>query len=141
MAEALDSAELRALSRIDRYAERERYAAAVAKALADHAFAELTARFDEHGIWHERVQSYDELAQDRQAAHMGAFSEYEVHGRKVRLVAHPLRYDGKAPGIRTMPLEPGCDSRAILSEAGFSGAEIDLLAAEGVIASPVPAAA
>jgi crotonobetainyl-CoA:carnitine CoA-transferase CaiB-like acyl-CoA transferase len=141
LAEALDSAELRALSGIDRYAERERYAAAVARALAGFAFAELAQRFEAHGIWHERVQSYDDLAQDRQAAHIGAFCEYEVHGRKVRLVAHPLRYDGQRPGIHTMPLEPGCDSRAILSEAGLSETEIDRLAAEGVIASPVPVAA
>ncbi|TKT74408.1 CaiB/BaiF CoA-transferase family protein [Aquamicrobium sp. LC103] len=141
LAAALESDELQALAGIDRYAERERYAAAMAKTLAGHTFANLAARFDAHGIWFERVQSYDELAEDRQAAHMGAFREYEVDGRKIRLIAHPLRYDGALPGIDTMPLSPGCDSRAILSEIGLSESEIDRLAEDGVIASPVPAAA
>jgi hypothetical protein len=35
-----------------------------------------------------------------------------------------------------MPLLPGCDSRAILTEAGISEDEIDSLVAEGVIGSP-----
>lgn len=138
LAEALDSEALRALAHIDRYRERERYAAAVARELKGRSFAELSARFDAHGIWHERVQSYDDLARDRQAAHLGVFTRVPVGGSHATLVSHPLRYDGAAPAFRTMPLDPGCDSRAILAEAGFSAEEIDRLAAEGVIRAPSP---
>jgi crotonobetainyl-CoA:carnitine CoA-transferase CaiB-like acyl-CoA transferase len=136
LAEALDSDALRALAGIDRYAERERYAAAVASILAGCSFDDIAARFDAAGIWFERVQSYDELAEDRQARHVGAFMDIDVDGRKAKLVAHPLRYDGAAPDLRTMPLRPGSDSRTILREHGFAPAEIDTLIADGVIGSP-----
>ena len=133
LAQALDSEALRSLAGLDRYAERERYANAVAAELAGHSFATLAPRLDAQGIWFERVQSYDDLAEDRQAKHLGAFTTYRLGEQDVRLVAHPLRYDGAATGIRAMPLQPGCDTRAILSEAGFAHDEIDRLAAEGVV--------
>ena len=136
LAEALDSDRLRALADIDRYAERERYAEAVAAELAEYDTATLADRFDAAGIWYEPVQSYDALRDDPQCRHLGALAATEVRGETVTLVAHPLRYDGERPAIRSLPLEPGCDGRAILAEHGFSEGEIDRLAAAGVIGLP-----
>ena len=133
LAQALDSDILHSLSGLDRYAERERYATAVAAELAGHFFASLAPKLDAHGIWFERVHNYDDLAQDRQAKHLGAFTSYALGEHEVRLVSHPLRYDGAATEIHTMPLLPGCDTRAILTEVGFPNDEIDRLAGEGVI--------
>ncbi len=138
LAEALDSDALRALVDIDRYAERERYAAAVAQALLPRAWREVAAAFDRHGVWYERVQSYDELAEDPQARHLGVFVDYPVGETRARLVSHPLRYDGEAPAARRMPLSPGCDSRAVLEEAGVPRDEIDALIDAGVVAAPAP---
>lgn len=137
LAAALESEALAALVGIDRYTEREIYASAMATALRGLSFAEVSDRFDRAGIWFERVQSYDELATDRQAIHMGAFQDFDLNGKSVKLVSHPLRYDGISPAIRTMPVQPGCDSRAILSESGFAPEEIDRLIADGIIGSPV----
>lgn len=136
LAEALDSDVLRTLAAVDRYAERERYAQAMATELARHTFADLQDRFDRDGIWFERVQSYDELAEDRQARHIGAFTEIDVNGETARLVAHPLRYDGETPKVRAMPFEPGCDSRAVLEELDFAASEIDRLVTDGVVGVP-----
>jgi crotonobetainyl-CoA:carnitine CoA-transferase CaiB-like acyl-CoA transferase len=137
LAEALDSAALRALVGIDRYAERERYAEAVALVLSDYTFEDVSARLDAAEIWFERIQSYDQLADDRQALHLGAFMDVDAGGRQTKIVSHPLRYDGAAPGLRRMPLTPGCDSRGILLDHGFAPAEVDALVAEGVVAEPV----
>ena len=133
LAEALDSDRLRDLVHIDRYDERERYAEAVAVELAEYDFETAAEKFDAAGIWYERVQNYDDLRVDPQSGHLGALAAVEIRGQTVTLVAHPLKYDGFRPGIRTIPLEPGCDSRSILAERGFSDGEIDHLAAEGVI--------
>ena len=57
-----------------------------------------------------------------------------MEGRRARVVSHPLRYDGERPALRTMPLVPGCDSRAILAEHGFSPDDINILVDEGVVA-------
>ena len=134
LAEALDSDRLRDLVDIDRYDERERYAEAVAAELAEHDYESVAGKFDAAGIWYERVQDYDDLRADPQTRHLGALEAVEIRGQPVTLVAHPLQYDGSRPGVRTMPLEPGCDSRAVLEEHGFSDGEIDRLAADGVIA-------
>ena len=136
LAEALDSDRLRDLVQIDRYDERERYAEAVAAELAEYEYKTVAETFDAAGIWYERVQDYDDLRADPQARHLGALKAVEIRGQPVTLVAHPLQYDGSRPGIRTMPLEPGCDSRTILAGHGFSDREIDRLAAEGVIGVP-----
>jgi crotonobetainyl-CoA:carnitine CoA-transferase CaiB-like acyl-CoA transferase len=138
LAAALESEVLLALVDVDRYAERERYAAAMAGELRGRTFADVSEKFDRAGIWFERVQSYDDLAADRQARHIGAFQDFDLNGTPVKLVAHPLRYDGATPQIRMMPVRPGCDSRAILGESGFTTAEIDQLVDERVVATPVP---
>jgi crotonobetainyl-CoA:carnitine CoA-transferase CaiB-like acyl-CoA transferase len=136
LAAALDSDTLRALETIDRYDERDRYARAVACALADRTFADISRVFDAHAIWHERVQDYEELRADPQVVYNGAFREIDVRGKTATLVNHPLRYDGEAPGFRGIPLEPGADSLAVLEELGYDSAARRRLVAEGVIGVP-----
>ncbi len=141
LAAALDSEPLRALQHIDRYAERDRYAQAVAAELHTRRFDELTERFDAHGIWHERVRSYDDLLSDPQALHNEAFQAIEVPGGgRALLVSHPLRYDGELPACRRMPFQPGQDSLAILRRIGVDEAQCRALAEAGVIGLP-PASA
>ena len=136
LAEALDSDPLRDLVHIDRYDERELYAEAVAAELSKLDFASVAGKFDAAGIWFERVQDYDDLRVDPQSTHLGALPSVEIRGQPVTIVAHPLQYDGSRPGIRRIPLEPGCDGRTILAEHGFSDLEIDRLAADGIIGLP-----
>lgn len=134
LAAALDSAALRKLQNIDRYAERDRYALAVAAELASRRFDEVSALFDAQGIWHERVRSYDDLLRDPQAIHNEAFREIEVPGGgSALLVNHPLRYDGKLPAYRSMPFQAGQDSLAVLRRMGLSPSECDELAQAGVV--------
>src|SRR3546814_5225797 len=125
LADALGSERLSDLADIDRYEQRERYAAAVADELRGFRFADLAKRFDAYGIWFERVQTYEDLEQDPQARHIGAFDEITLDNRTVTLTAHPLRYACARPDVGSMPLAPGCDSREILAERGFSEDEIN----------------
>ncbi|OBZ95575.1 racemase [Pararhizobium polonicum] len=138
LAEALDSDELRALSSIDRYAERDRYAAVMAATLAPRAFAEVEAVFNVHGVWFERVQSYEDLRDDPQANHMGVFGEIDVNGRAATLINHPLRYDGATPPLRRMPLYPGIDSREIMTELGLNAERQAELIGKSVIGQAEP---
>lgn len=119
LAEALDSDALRAIKHIDRYEERERYAAAVAAILAQADFLDLSARFERNGIWYERVQDYDDLRRDPQAVHNGTFAELDVLGRDATIITHPLRYDGVVPPVRRMPLSAGADTAEVLTELGL----------------------
>jgi crotonobetainyl-CoA:carnitine CoA-transferase CaiB-like acyl-CoA transferase len=137
LAAALDSDALRGLQGIDRYAQRDRYARAVAAELATRTFADLSARFDANGVWHERVSNYDDLLRDPQAIHNEAFREIEVPGGGTALlVNHPLRYDGELPAYRRMPFRAGQDSLPILRRAGVTEAQCEQLVQAGVIGVP-----
>ncbi|SFT55926.1 CaiB/BaiF CoA-transferase family protein [Mesorhizobium sp. YR577] len=141
LAAALDNADLQAIESIDRYRERDRYAMVMANVLSGYFFAELSARFDEHAIWYERVQSYEDLRTDPQANHNGVFEDAVVNGKTVTLVTHPLRYDGAAPGVRTMPLYAGSDSEDIMTELGLPAGRQAELIERGVVGVPRTSAA
>lgn len=133
LAEALESDELRALVGHDRYVERDRFAAAVCDATRTRTLADLARRFEAHGVWYGPVQTYDDLATDPQIAHSKVFAEVDIRGRKVKLVNHPNRYDGKVPDIRFVALEVGEHTREIMAELGFSGSETESFFSSGAI--------
>lgn len=141
LAKALDSAELAAMAELDRYEERDAYAEAVARAVAERSLAELAPALDAHGIWWQRVQDYDDLRDDRQVRANGCFTEVPIKGGKAVLVVHPNRYDGKAPGVRHLAVEIGQHGRAILEELGYRAEEIEALAESGAVALPAGTAA
>jgi crotonobetainyl-CoA:carnitine CoA-transferase CaiB-like acyl-CoA transferase len=124
LADALDSASLRALADRNAYHERDILAQAVAEEIQLRPFSQLEAVFDAKGVWYARVENYDDLLENPQLAHNGAFINVPVNGEMAKLVGHPLRYDGKASEIRGFALTPGADTHAVLEEAGYSGAEI-----------------
>jgi len=136
LAAALGSDELRDISMIDRYAERDRYAEVVARVLAAFDYATVAARFDAHGIWYERVQDYEDLRHDPQAIHNGTFQEVDIGGETATLIAHPLRYDGLTPTPGKLPIEPGADTLEILGELGLSSARQAELVEAGIVGVP-----
>jgi crotonobetainyl-CoA:carnitine CoA-transferase CaiB-like acyl-CoA transferase len=137
LAETLDSDTLRELKDVDRYAERDRYARAVAEVLRPRRLADVQPSFDANGIWYERVQNYEELRLDPQAVHNDVFREVDVRGERATLINHPLRYDGEVPDFHGVPLEAGADSLEILAELGYEDDARRRLIERGVVgASP-----
>ena len=83
------------------------------------------------------MQDYADLPRDPQLEHLGAFATLDgVTGHPVTLVAHPARYDGKAPGIRLAPQPLGAQTREILASLGYAPAEMTSLREAGAIAWP-----
>jgi crotonobetainyl-CoA:carnitine CoA-transferase CaiB-like acyl-CoA transferase len=135
LAAALQSDELAALAGLDPWEHRDACARALAGVLAGMAFADVKARFDGHGIWYEKVQDFDDMRTDPQAAYAGIFLETAVGGEPVTLINHPNRYDGAPPPCKGLPLKAGEDTRAVLAEIGYDAAEIDALIACGAVAA------
>lgn len=124
LADALGSEALRAFVGCNAYAERDAIAAAVAAELQGRPFVELAAAFDAAGVWYARVDDYDAVVRNPQIAHNETFRDVEINGAHVKVLRHPVRYDGRTPGDGRYALAAGADTREVLGEAGFSDAEI-----------------
>jgi crotonobetainyl-CoA:carnitine CoA-transferase CaiB-like acyl-CoA transferase len=127
LAEALDSEPLRALSSIDLYGERDRYAEALQDVFRTRTFDEVAPGLDAKGVWFAKVQTYADLRSDEQIKHNGVFRNVDINGSEVTLVNHPVRYDGDVLPLRRLALRPGQDTLEILGELGYSDADVATL--------------
>lgn len=133
---ALDSPLLAAIEESEVPDNRERIVAELDRLLPRKTFAEWAGRFETHGIWHARVNDYEEVRQDPQVRHNGSFMTVEgATGAEITLVNHPVRYDGKTASVALPPQPLGAQTREILREAGYEEAAIDALVDKGVVVS------
>jgi crotonobetainyl-CoA:carnitine CoA-transferase CaiB-like acyl-CoA transferase len=140
IAEALDSDALRALQHLDRYDDRDVLAAAVAEAVRDWKYEDLSKAFDAHNVWYGIVQDYDGVANDPQMAANNIFRNVDVNGETATLVNHPLRYNGEVPELHTLSTTVGSHTSEILREMGISEAEVNRLFANNIVSGPYAAA-
>jgi crotonobetainyl-CoA:carnitine CoA-transferase CaiB-like acyl-CoA transferase len=136
IAEALDSDALRALQHLDRYDDRDVLAAAVAEAVRDWKYEDLSKAFDARSVWYGIVQDYEDVAKDPQMAANNIFREVKVNGETATLVNHPLRYNGEIPELHTLSTAIGSHTAEILREMGLSDAEVARLFANKTVFGP-----
>ena len=111
---------------------REQIHAIVCEALRQRSTAAVMEAFDAQDIWFAPVNDYEEVAADPQVQHNEIVVTIDhPDAGAVKLMAHPVRYDGKAPPVRRLPPRPGEHTREVLGEAGYSDQEIDALVSEG----------
>jgi crotonobetainyl-CoA:carnitine CoA-transferase CaiB-like acyl-CoA transferase len=135
-AEALDSDELRAMQDLDRYEHRDEFARVFAEVLSERTYEDVAKAFAAHDIWFGPVHDFDDVADDPQVEALEVFRRTEVNGRPVVLVNHPIRYDGRVPDLRIKAYAVGEHTREILTEQGYTPAQIDELFARGVVTGP-----
>jgi crotonobetainyl-CoA:carnitine CoA-transferase CaiB-like acyl-CoA transferase len=144
LAAAFDSSELAALDHPDDpVRNRDRVHQLVAEALLSRTTEQAMRAFDEQDIWYAPVNDYEQVESDPQVAHNRVVMELDhPQAGPVRLLAHPVRYDGQAPALRRMPPALGEHTREVLAEAGYSAEQIEQLLAEGAaLAAKAEAAA
>ncbi|MEM8768792.1 MAG: CoA transferase [Pseudomonadota bacterium] len=107
---------------------------AIDEILATKSRDEWGAVFDEVGLIWGPVLTLDEVASDPQAEAIGMFPELEHPERgSYRTVRAPMRFDGADVKPRGPAPEVGQHTQAVLTEAGFTAAEIEGLLADGAI--------
>jgi crotonobetainyl-CoA:carnitine CoA-transferase CaiB-like acyl-CoA transferase len=116
----------------DNVRRREELNRIVYDALTTRTTADWMTIFDEHDIWYAPVNDYDQVEADPQVAHNRIIMEVDhPQAGPVRLLAHPVRYDGAAPPLTRQPPRQGEHTREVLAELGYQPHEIDTLVEAG----------
>lgn len=109
--------------------------AMVAEAMPGRSTAEWHRIFDEADIPAMPVQDLDAVLD---CPHLDAVGFFEAHRHETEgdlvFLGHPVRYDRTPAAIRRLPPRLGQHTVEILGEAGYDGAAVDRLFAEGAVA-------
>lgn len=133
LAAALDQSTLANLDSHDAAHNREEVNVLVCEALRKRPTQEWMNIFDTHGIWYAPVNDYEQVEVDPQVEHNNVILKMDhPEAGPVRVLAHPVRYNGEAPPLRRPPPKLGEHTREVLEQAGYGVDEIDALAKEGI---------
>jgi len=87
-------------------------------------------------IWHAPVQDYRQIVEDPQVKHMQSLVTVPGAGPEkapIKLVNHPVLYDGEHAEVRLPPQPLGAQTADVLAEIGLSKSEIDALVDDGTV--------
>lgn len=138
--EAIDDPALaedpRFATNIDRVDHRQELTSLLADRFATRSTDEWEKRFHEHRALFGRICSFSEILSDPQVTEAGMITtvKHPAAG-EIRQLAPPVQLSETPGGVRTPPPLLGEHTLEVLSEAGFTAAEIDSLVAAGAIGS------
>lgn len=134
LAKAMNSAELEHFTVADQTNNREQVNSVIAREIKKKSKAEWYSILDDYEIWYAPLNEYQDVEQDPQVEWNQMIQTIEhPDAGKVRVLRHPLRYDGEVPSVRKYPPRLGEHTEMVLKEIGYSSTEIEKLVESGVI--------
>ncbi|GAA3774018.1 CaiB/BaiF CoA-transferase family protein [Microbacterium kribbense] len=134
LATAFDDDRFSAFSRDDQFEQREQINEMVAAHMRTRPTAHWRAHLSEVGVWNAPVNEYDDLLPDPQlAANESVLTFEHPAAGTVRVVNHPVKYDGHTPALRRVPPTVGQHTGEVLHDLGYADDEIERMRAAGAI--------
>lgn len=119
----------------DAFSRRDEVNDRIAVHMTTRTTGDWEERFSAAGLWWAPVNDYEQVLTDPQVLHNDSFASFEhADAGTVRVLKHPVRYDGVRPGVRTPPPELGAHTRDVLRDLGYSDARVDALVDAGAVA-------
>lgn len=113
------------------YRRREEVNERVAKHMGQRTTGEWSAVFAAARVWFAPVNTYADIVEDPQVRHNKSVIEIDhPTAGSVKLLGHPVLYDGQRPGVRSLPPGLGSSNHAVLAELGYDTTDIDRLQAK-----------
>ncbi len=95
--------------------------------------AACQAAFDREGVPSSPYRTVREVMADPQLAHRGAFATVHDRGGSFEVMNPPFRFSDATVGVGRFAAGLGEHTRAVLDDAGYTGAEIEAFTASGVV--------
>lgn len=136
LAKAFDDPRLAGFTREDQFDRREE----INTILAGHMREKTTARWREHldeiGVWNAPANEYDDMLREEggqlEANETILTAEHPSAGT-IRMLNHPVKYDGHTPTLRRVPATVGQHTGEVLAEIGYSAEEIEQMRENGAV--------
>jgi crotonobetainyl-CoA:carnitine CoA-transferase CaiB-like acyl-CoA transferase len=117
----------------DRVANMDALEAEIESALSQRTTAEWVELLAEDaGIPAGPVQSVEDALYNEQTDARGVVTEMEARGQTIPVIEHPIKFRASESGFTSPPPTLGADTRDVLGDVGYSAADLDRLADEGV---------
>jgi crotonobetainyl-CoA:carnitine CoA-transferase CaiB-like acyl-CoA transferase len=129
----------RTQSRQDRNQRIAELYATIGQLTEERTTAEWMELLDANDIPCMRVNTLEDLPNDPHLKQVGFFEQHQ-HPTEDRYVSlkHPVRFSKSQTPLRHHPPRLGADAAELLGEVGVSSEEVAALAADGVLALPLP---
>lgn len=122
----------------DQIDKRSEIHQAVCAVMLRKTTAEWETVFAQCDVWNAPVNDYEQVERDPQVVFNKMIMDVEHPDvGNVKLLSHPVRYDGKAPAVTRPPPRIGEHTREVLAELGYSPAEIEAFVNSAVV-KPMP---
>ena len=118
----------------DQIDKRSEIHQAVCAVMLRKTTAEWETVFAQCDVWNAPVNDYEQVERDPQVVFNKMIMDVEHPDvGNVKLLSHPVRYDGKAPAVTRPPPRIGEHTREVLAELGYSPAEIEAFVNSAVV--------
>jgi crotonobetainyl-CoA:carnitine CoA-transferase CaiB-like acyl-CoA transferase len=134
LVKVFNSDSLNAYSEKDQMVKREEVNQIVVEEIKKKTTQEWFDLFEQEGIWYAPVNGYEEVEKDAQVEwNKMIVNVKHPDAGDIRLLNHPIRYDGNEITVRQVPPRLGEHTKQILEEYGFTSQEIDKLIENGAV--------